>query len=130
MLGIPELLRDPLQLTLQAAGWKVKCCGEDTCKAREELQLASVLLVGERRPDLVAAQWVRDRCIILDLGLSNCAAPTSVHEEITEFAKAPAVDKNLVKHRAVRCLCCSDGLSAMTAALRMRNASHISLMHQ
>jgi len=30
----------------------------------------------------------------------------------------------------VLCLCCSDGLSAMTATLRMRNASHAALVQQ
>ena len=77
MLGMPALLRQPLQCALKAAGWQVKCCDDDTTAARAELQHASVLLIGERRPDLVAAQWVRSGCVILDLGLSSCAAPTA-----------------------------------------------------
>jgi hypothetical protein len=32
--------------------------------------------------------------------------------------------------REVLCLCCSDGLSAMTAALRMRHLSHTALLQQ
>jgi len=117
MLGIPPPLRKPLQLALCAAGWSVKVCGQDTVTARAELQLASVLLVGERRPDLVAAQWVRDGCLILDLGLSSQTAPTPQSVDPAE-------------QRDVRCLCCSDGLSAITAALRMRNASHCALLAQ
>ncbi|KAL1499803.1 hypothetical protein AB1Y20_012488 [Prymnesium parvum] len=126
MLGIPRLLRAPLQLALQASGWEVKFCGQDTCTARAELQLASVVLLGEPRPDLVAAQWVRDGCVILDLGLSSCAAPNPrAHGGSDGESEATAVTQ-----RDVRWLCCSDGLSAITAALRMRNASHCSLTQQ
>ena len=95
--------------------------------ARAALQRADVLLIGARRPDVVAAQWVRSGCVILDLGLASCSAPapTAPRSPLVPGSRAGEAEQ-----RDVLCLCCSDGLSAMTAALRMRNASHAALVQQ
>ena len=93
---------------------------------REKLRSADVLLIGARRPDLVAAQWVRPGCVLLDLGLSTSAAPPL---DAIDTAP-PSKRQQMAISCDVLCLGCSDGLSAMTAALRMRNASHVALEQQ
>lgn len=126
LLGVPPLLALPLELCLQAAGCGVSALSDaaETAAARTALQGADVLLIGARRPDLVAAQWVKSGCVLLDLGLASCSAPA------LPTPLAPAPSEPLSEPRDVLCLCCSDGLSAMTATLRMRNASHAALLQQ
>lgn len=60
LLSLPPLLALPLRLSLQAAGCRVSCLGDDVdvSSVRTELQSADVLLLGARRPEVVAAQWV------------------------------------------------------------------------
>ena len=174
LLGVPPLLAFPLELSLEAAGCRVSTLadGEDADSCRAELQAADVLLIGRRRPDVVAAQWVRSGCVLLDLGLASCSAPTPIamahqHTHCAQTAEraperpesdhsgnesdeeggaaagggeaaAPAAPSVVVAEEAegpppsrdVLCLCCSDGLSAITAAMRMRNLSHLALVQQ
>ena len=82
--------------------------------------------------------------MLLDLGLSTSAtAPTPIEataptDSSTHASLAPdAVDApgsplsaTSPQQKNVLCLSCSDGLSAMTAALRMRNGSHAALLNQ
>jgi len=117
-LGVPSPIEVALQLALGSAGCSVSCCDEeaDASVTQAELEGADVLLLGRPRPGTVTANWVRDGCVILDLGLSSCSPPTS--KVVGE------------KQRDVVALCCRDGLAAITAALRMRNASNCALCHQ
>ena len=245
LLGVPPLLAFPLEMCLEAAGCRVSCLAHDqeAASARNELHRADVLIIGARRPDIVAAQWVRSGCVLLDLGLASCSAPSPVnslspweeHPELegsvsppssaskamatverfapadgeegtchsgshyrvdgvartssnsssnssgssstmagsssagadapeeegaarsatpeklkagTTYAHAPGLEPLTLpsslhvaerppfepfqasEQRDVLCLCCSDGLSAMTAALRMRNLSHAALLQE
>jgi len=204
LLSVPSLLAFPLALSLEAAGCRVSCLSDehDVDAVRAELPNADVLLIGARRPDVVAARWVRTGCVLLDLGLSTSAAPTplDLHESPSDESLATSADTDMspsttpcghacdegslgplgdgtnsegvrrsrsrsdlsavasvgssdtspltasaetsplssfsplapepVQQRDVLCLCCNDGLSAMTAALRMRNLSHTALMQQ
>lgn len=118
ILGLPSPIEIALELVLGSAGYEVRCCRDDmdASVTHHELKGADVLLVGRSQPGAVTANWVRDGCIILDLGLFSCAPPKRV--EVCE------------KQRDVVALCCRDGLAAITAALRMRNASHCSLLNQ
>lgn len=120
MLGIPPLLAPPLEAVLLEAGCSVSHSSQSEAAAcvRAQLQKADVLLTGVRRPDVVAAQWVRDGCVILDLGLSSVSAPSP-----PDIGSDP-------EQRDVLCVCCSDGLSAITAALRIRNVSNTALFQQ
>lgn len=138
LLGVPPLLAFPLELWLEAAGCHVSRLAdqEPAESARACLQRADVLLVGARRPDLVAAQWVRSGCVILDLGLAT-TIPAPAPAASTTAASADGVAgggsggaEDAPAVRDVLCLCCSDGLSGMTAALRVRNASHAALVQQ
>jgi len=81
LLSLPPLLALPLRLSLQAAGCRVSCLGDDVdvSSVRTELQSADVLLLGARRPEVVAAQWVRSGCVLLDLGLATSAPPIDSH---------------------------------------------------
>jgi hypothetical protein len=135
LLGVPPLLAYPLELCLETVGCRVACLADEEAadSAREALRRTDVLLIGARRPDVVAAQWVRDGCTILDLGLASCSAPQL--NAMPPPAAAPSVEEPMPlaqpqDSREVLCLCCSDGLSAMTAVLRMRNASHAALLQQ
>ena len=134
LLGLPQVLVMPFEVALTAAGFSVSCCGAETSEARAQLGSADVLVVGVRRPDLVAAQNVRPGCVILDVGLSSCAAPTPQPAAAEELAGAPGAIEPAPLLRTtstdVKVLCCSDGLAAMTAALRMRNGSHLALLQQ
>ena len=80
LLGVPPLLAFPLEMCLEAAGCRVACLTDDhdTTAARSELHRADVLVIGARRPDVVAAQWVRSGCVLLDLGLASATAPSPV----------------------------------------------------
>ena len=62
LLGVPALLAFPLELCLEAAGCRVSTLAdeEEADSARAALQRADVLLIGARRPDVVAAKWVRE----------------------------------------------------------------------
>lgn len=146
LLSVPPLLAAPLELTLEAAGCRISSLSdEDVARRKElasvrmELQNADVLLIGARRPEVVAAQWVKSGCVLLDLGLSTSAAPTRIHSQPVDLQNDGASDSSSSSgngsplpavQRDVLCLCCSDGLSAMTAALRMRNASQAALLQQ
>ena len=169
LLSVPPLLSFPLALSLEASGCRVTCLGDDqpVDAVRTELPHADVLLIGARRPDVVAAQYVRTGCVLLDLGLSTSAAPTLLDLYADSSADssglsddssdgyspvgtrddgsrggvkadgsggaAPAAGAPTMARSASRevlCLCCSDGLSAMTAALRMRHLSHTALLQQ
>ena len=143
---MPSLLALPLELSLAAAGCSVCCLADraDAAIARTELQRADVLLIGTRRPDIVAARWVKSGCVLLDLGLASCSAPTPTMPMPLQPARAvgaaadaadaagasePPPDESC-EQRDVLCLCCSDGLASMAATLRMRNASHAALIQQ
>lgn len=179
LLSVPPLLSFPLALSLEASGCRATCLGDDqpVDAVRAELPHADVLLIGARRPDVVAAQYVRTGCVLLDLGLSTSAAPTplDLHADSSADSSclsddssggdspagtrddgsrggvkaegggsaegycagsggaAPAAAPPTMARSASRevlCLCCSDGLSAMTAALRMRHLSHTALLQQ
>lgn len=142
LLGVPSLLAFPLELCLEAAGCRVSCLPEEEPpeSARAALPQADVLLIGARRPDLVAAQWVRSGCVILDLGLATISAPAPAAAPGPEGSSDPLGGEagdggggpggEAPTARDVLCLCCSDGLSSITAALRMRNASHLALVQQ
>jgi hypothetical protein len=179
LLGVPSVLSFPLEIRLEGTGCRVSNLAddEDDSSARRVLQRADVLLIGRRRPGLVAAQSVKSGCILLDLGLDVCSAPSSLVQlpqaaavvtaaaaaasdgrtprsrtpdklrsapggrgaDADESRLAPpslslpaslVVDEPPLDMRDVQCLCCSDGLAAMTAVLRMRNATHAALLLQ
>ena len=96
---------------------------QDAASTYAELQGADVLLVGIRQPAVINARYIRDGCVIIDLGLSSCSPLTSSNIDTSE-EEAPSQPKGVL------CLCCSDGLAAITAALRMRNASVSALLMQ
>lgn len=122
LLGVPPLLAFPLELCLEGAGCRVTTLKDstDAAAARAALQQAEVLLIGARRPDVVAAQWVKNGCLILDLGVCSLSAPALGTGESGAYNE----------QRDVLCLSCVDGLAAMVAAIRMRNASHAALCQQ
>ena len=135
LVGVPPPLAFPLELCLEAAGCRVTGLRdhEDAAAARAQLHQADVLLIGVRRPDVVAAQWVKNGCLILDLGLCAHIAPAQPTGEggtTGEGTGCSDAAAEPVEPRDVLYLSCIDGLAAMTAALRMRNASHAALCQQ
>ena len=92
-------------------------CAKDGTEVEHRLVRIGAIGV-ERGPAPVACQegWPSrgrpthsaERDVILDLGLSSCSPPKSIDAG--------------EKQRDVVALCCRDGIAAITAALRMRNA--------
>ena len=132
LLGVPALLSWPLELAFEAKGCAVSIvAGDDVQTARAEMPHAHVLLTGEVAAGLVTSQWVRDDCVILELGLGRHRdRPPSAPASPTSPAASPAWRPAEAPMRDVVCLCASDGLAAMVGAFRMRNAAQLALIQQ
>lgn len=125
LLAIPLVLSEPLRISLQIAGYDVAVCAanEPAGSARSHCKKAEVVIVGKRRSDCVAAQWIRTGCLIMDLGLSLGSSPPS-----PVLPRPAALQQD--RQQTVTCLCSGDGLAQRVAALRLSNACQAALLQQ
>jgi len=111
IVGASNIVGRPMGLELLLAGCTVTTCHRFTKNLEQHVNRADILVVAVGKPGIVNSEWIKDGCIVIDVGINRLDNGHLVGD----------VDFNSAKEKAAYITPVPGGVGPMTVATLLQN---------